>query len=194
MYLVVGLGNYPKEYDLTRHNIGFMCIDNFAQKYSADFRTETKFKADMASVTFNGEKLLLLKPLTYMNLSGEAIQKAAAFYKIEPQKTLVIYDDISLDLGKFRFRAEGSDGGHNGIKSIIQNLSTDKFPRLKIGIGPQPQNLKAETFVLQKFSLNQMATLNKVVTKSVEAIEDYIQLGLTEAQNKYNGINLGTLL
>ena len=145
MFLIVGLGNYPKEYELTRHNIGFMAIDNFAQKYSADFKTETKFKADVASVNFDGDKVLLVKPLTFMNLSGEAVQKVAAFYKIEVKNILVVFDDISLDLGKFRFRSNGSDGGHNGIKSIIGMLASDKFPRLKLGIGPQPSFMKSES-------------------------------------------------
>lgn len=190
MYLLVGLGNYPKEYELTRHNIGFMCIDNLAQKYGADFKTEAKFKADIASCIINYEKVILAKPLTYMNLSGEAIQKIAAFYKIEPENIFIIFDDLSLDLGKFRFRANGSDGGHNGIKSIIQQLGTNKFPRLKVGIGPQPAFLKAEKFVLQNFSTEQIPLLNKVVLKSVDAIEDYLKLGLQEAQNIYNGLEI----
>ncbi len=190
MFLIVGLGNYPKEYELTRHNIGFMAIDNFAKKYSADFKTETKFKADIASVNFDGDKVLLVKPLTFMNLSGEAVQKVAAFYKIDVKNILVVFDDISLDLGKFRFRSNGSDGGHNGIKSIIGMLSSDKFPRLKLGIGPQPSFMKSESFVLQNFSQEQMHLLNKVVLTSVEAIEDYLKSGINEAQNKYNGLDL----
>lgn len=194
MLLIAGLGNYPKEYDLTRHNVGFMCIDNFAQKYDANFKAEPKFKAEIASINYNNEKILLLKPLTFMNLSGEAIQKTAAFYKIDAKDIFVVFDDISLDLGKFRFRASGSDGGHNGIKSIIQQLGTNNFPRLKVGIGPQPINMKAEAFVLQKFSLEQMPLLNKVVSASVEAIEDFLTMGINDAQNKYNGINLNSLL
>ena len=190
MFLIVGLGNYPKEYEFNRHNIGFMSVDNFAQKYSADFKTEAKFKADVAAVNFSGEKVLLLKPLTFMNLSGEAVQKVAAFYKIDVKNILVVFDDISLDLGKFRFRSSGSDGGHNGIKSIIGMLSSDKFPRLKLGIGPQPSFMKSEKFVLQNFSQEQMLLLNKVVLTSVEAIEDYLKLGINEAQNKYNGLDL----
>lgn len=193
MYLVVGLGNYPKEYDLTRHNIGFMCLDNFANKHSADFKVENKFKAEVATCNFGGEKIILIKPLTFMNLSGEAVQKVNAFYKIPPENILVVYDDISIDLGKFRFRANGSDGGHNGIKSIINMLSTNKFPRLKVGIGPQPQFMKSEAFVLQKFSNEQMDLLNKVVLKSVDAIEDYLNVGIAAAQNKYNGLDLNSL-
>ena len=193
MFLVVGLGNYPKEYELTRHNIGFMCLDNLADKYSASFKTEAKFKADVASCMINYEKVILAKPLTYMNLSGEAVQKIASFYKIEPNNILIVFDDLSLDLGKFRFRANGSDGGHNGIKSIIQHLGTNKFPRLKVGIGPQPQFMKSEAFVLQKFSNNQMDLLNKVVLKSVDAIEDYLSSGIQNAQNNYNGIDLASL-
>ena len=190
MFLVVGLGNYPKEYELTRHNIGFMCIDNLANKYDVSFKAEAKFKADVASCMINYEKVILVKPLTYMNLSGEAIQKIGSFYKIEPENILIVYDDLSLDLGKFRFRANGSDGGHNGIKSIIQQLGTNKFPRLKVGIGPQPQFLKSEKFVLQNFSSEQMPLLNKVVIKSVDAIEDYLKSGIQEAQNIYNGLEV----
>ena len=190
MFLIAGLGNYPKEYDLTRHNIGFMCVDNIADKYGADFKTESKFKADIAACNINNEKVILAKPLTFMNLSGEAIQKIVAFYKIEPENIFVIFDDLSIELGKFRFRANGTDGGHNGIKSIINLLGTKDFPRLKVGIGPQPQFMKAENFVLQRFSNEQMDLLNKVVLKSVEATEDFLKYGITEAQNKYNGLNL----
>ena len=190
MFLIAGLGNYPKEYDLTRHNIGFMCVDNIAEKYGADFKTENKFKADISSCIINNEKVILVKPLTFMNLSGEAIQKVVSFYKIEPEKIFVIFDDLSIELGKFRFRANGTDGGHNGIKSIINLIGTKDFPRLKVGIGPQPQYMKAEDFVLQKFSNEQMDLLNKVVLKSVEATEDFLRCGISEAQNKYNGLNL----
>jgi len=190
VFLIVGLGNYPKEYDLTRHNIGFMCVDNIADKYGAEFKTENKFKADIASCNINNEKVILVKPLTFMNLSGEAIQKIVAFYKIEPENIFVIYDDLSIELGKFRFRANGTDGGHNGIKSIINLLGTKNFPRLKVGIGPQPQFIKSESFVLQRFSNEQIDLLNKVVLKSVDATEDFLRFGINEAQNKYNGMNL----
>ena len=190
MYLVVGLGNYPKEYELTRHNVGFMCLDNLAQKYNVNFKTEVKFKSDFASINLNDKKIILLKPLTFMNLSGEAIQKIVSFYKIKPENVLIVFDDISLDLGKFRFRSLGTDGGHNGIKSIINLLGTQKFDRLKIGIGPQPKFVKSETFVLQHFSNEQILLLNKVICKSIDAIEDYFNLGIYAAQNKYNGLNL----
>ncbi len=190
MYLVVGLGNYPKEYELTRHNVGFMCLDNLAQKYNVNFKTEVKFKSDFASINLNDKKIILLKPLTFMNLSGEAVQKIVSFYKIKPENVLIVFDDISLDLGKFRFRSLGTDGGHNGIKSIINLLGTQKFDRLKIGIGPQPKFVKSETFVLQHFSNEQILLLNKVICKSIDAIEDYFNLGIYAAQNKYNGLNL----
>jgi len=190
MRLIVGLGNYPKEYDLTRHNIGFMCVDNFAQKYNGIFKTENKFKAEIANIDFQGEKILIAKPLTYMNSSGEAIQKILAFYKIDISDIFVVYDDIALNLGKFRFRPNGSDGGHNGIKSIISMLSSDKFPRLKVGIGPQPTHIKSETYVLQKFTQDQMSLLNKIVSKSIDAIEDYLNQGINNVQNKYNGLEI----
>ncbi len=193
MILLAGLGNYPKEYELTRHNVGFMCVDNFAHKYSSEFKTEPKFKADVATCIVNSEKIILLKPLTFMNLSGEAIQKVCAFYKILPENTLIIYDDITLDLGKFRWRGSGSDGGHNGIKSIINLMGTNKFPRLKVGIGPQPQFMKSENFVLQRFSDEQIPLLNKVILKSTDAIEDYLSTDINSVQNKYNGLDLADI-
>lgn len=136
-YLIVGLGNPGKEYEETRHNIGFRFLDTFAAGQNTRI-DRAKFKALTADVTYQGVRVLLMKPQTYMNNSGEAVREAATFYKIPTERVLVIYDDISLEPGRVRLRKKGSDGGHNGIKSIIQHLGSDAFPRVKIGVGAKP--------------------------------------------------------
>lgn len=183
MKLIVGLGNFETKYLLTRHNAGFMAVDFFAQRYNQDFKIEKKLKTLITKFKFNNEDIVVIKPLTYMNLSGEAISLVCNFYKIDKKDILIIYDDISLDVGKIRFRASGSDGGHNGIKSVISHLGSKEFDRLKIGIGPQ-SNMPSEKFVLQNFSSEQLETL-KVIMKQ-EIIEDYLTNGLQKCQNKYN--------
>lgn len=147
MKLIIGLGNFEDKYLFTRHNAGFMMVDFFVRANSQSFKLEKKLKSAISKFKFNNEDIVLIKPLTYMNLSGEAISAVMNFYKIEVKDILVIYDDISLDLGSIRFRNSGSDGGHNGIKSVIQHLGTKDFDRLKIGIGPQP-NIPSEAYVL----------------------------------------------
>lgn len=190
MYLIAGLGNYPPKYQMTRHNIGFMAVDNLAQKYNVSFKTENKFKSETAILNIENEKIILAKPQTFMNLSGEAIILLKNFYKIEDSNILIVYDDLSINLGEFRIKKDGSSGGHNGIKSIINCLNSQNIPRLKIGIGPQEANKKSEIFVLENFSLIQQNILNKVVLFSADIIEDYIKIGLEKSQSKYNGINL----
>lgn len=186
MRVVVGLGNPGEKYRFTRHNIGYICIDEFAQRFGVSFKYENKFKSQIAKIDYNGENLLLVKPETYMNLSGEAIRAIYDFYKLGIKDFLIIYDDISLNLGKMRFRASGSDGGHNGIKSIIQNLSTQEFDRLKIGIGPQPEKMPLEHYVLQNFSKEQIEALSPIVEKVSSACEYYIKHGINQAQSLYN--------
>ena len=183
MKLITGLGNYEPKYLLTRHNAGFIAVDLFAKRHNQEFKTEKKLKGMISKFRFNNEDIILLKPLTFMNLSGESIALTCNFYKIEPKDVFVIFDDISLDLGKIRLRASGSDGGHNGIKSVIKHLSTKDFDRLKIGIGPQP-NIPSENFVLQNFTAQQLETLKDVLSQ--EIIEDYLTSGLQKCQNKYN--------
>ncbi len=183
MKLIVGLGNFEDKYLFTRHNAGFMMVDFFAQEHDQTFKTEQKFKSKIAKFKFNGEDIIIIKPLTYMNLSGEALIAVMNFYKIDTKDILVIYDDISLDLGLMRFRASGSDGGHNGIKSIIKVLGTKTFDRLKLGIGPQP-NIPSENFVLQNFTKEELETLKPVLKKP--AIEHYLKEGIEKSQNMYN--------
>ena len=185
MYLVIGLGNVGSKYTFTRHNAGFMIADSLAMKNSEAFRENSKLKSLITKIKFNNEDTLLIKPTTYMNRSGEALRAVIDYYKIPIENTLVVYDDLSLELGKIRFRASGSDGGHNGIKSIIQHLGTNKFARLKIGIGPQPP-IPSEAFVLQNFSNSELETLKTVINKSDEAIEYYFANDIQKTQNSYN--------
>lgn len=183
MKLIVGLGNFEDKYLFTRHNAGFMMVDFFVMFNNQSFKQDKKLKSMLAKFKFNGEDVVLIKPLTYMNLSGEAVSAVMNFYKIEVKDVLVIYDDISLDLGRVRFRPSGSDGGHNGIKSIIQHLGTNKFDRLKIGIGPQP-NIPSEAYVLQNFSKDELEKLKDIFKKPL--IEDYLHDGIEKTQNMYN--------
>lgn len=179
MKLIVGLGNFEDKYLFTRHNAGFMAVDFFVQANNQSFKQEKKLKSMVAKL---GD-VVVIKPLTYMNLSGEAVRAVMDFYKIEVKDILVIFDDISLDLGKMRFRASGSDGGHNGIKSIIQHIGTKDFDRLKIGIGPQP-NIPSEAFVLQNFTKDELDKLKEILKQPI--IDDYLQDGLEKVQNSYN--------
>lgn len=183
MKLIIGLGNFEDKYLFTRHNAGFMMLDFFALRNNQEFKQEKKLKTLFAKFRLDGEDIVAIKPLTYMNLSGEAVFAVMNFYKIEVEDILVIYDDISLELGRLRFRSSGSDGGHNGIKSIIKYLGTNKFDRLKIGIGPQP-NIPSETYVLQNFQKTELESLKEIFKKPI--IEDYIAYGLDKAQNVYN--------
>lgn len=183
MKLIVGLGNFEDKYLFTRHNAGFMAVDIFTVSNSQMFSVEKKLKSKVAKFKFNGEDIVIIKPLTYMNLSGEAVIATMNFYKIDISDIIVVYDDISLDLGRIRFRNSGSDGGHNGIKSIIKHLGTDKFNRLKIGIGPQP-NIPSEAYVLQNFTQDELDRLKEILKKPL--IEDFLKEGIEQAQNMYN--------
>ncbi len=186
MKLVICLGNPGSKYANTRHNIGFMFADIFASKIGANFSNEPKFKSEIAKATYNNEAIWIVKPQTFMNLSGEALLALRNFYKIDIDTLFLVYDDISLELGKIRFRAKGSDGGHNGVKSIIKHAQTDKFDRLKIGIGPQPPFMKSEDFVLQNFPQSDSELLYKSLNDSVEAFLYYLDNDIYKAQNKYN--------
>ena len=185
MNLITGLGNVGTKYTFTRHNAGFMAVDFLALNSGETFKENSKLKSLITKIKINNEDTILVKPTTYMNLSGEAIRAVIDYYKIEIENTLVVYDDLSLDLGKIRFRGSGSDGGHNGIKSVIQHLGTNKFTRLKIGIGPQP-GIPSEAFVLQNFGQEQLSDLKKVIQTSADAIEYYFANGIEKTQNKYN--------
>ena len=179
MFLIVGLGNPGKEYDGTRHNIGFAAIDYIADKYNIELN-RIKFKGMFGEGFINGKKVILLKPTTYMNLSGESIREVINFYKISN-------DDISLEVGRLRIREKGSHGGHNGIKSIIANLGSDVFPRVKIGVGAPKGNLVSH--VLGKFSEDEIEILRETIKASSDAVSIILKSDTKEAMNKLNGFN-----
>ena len=181
MKLILCTGNIGDKYCFNRHNVGFMVADKMAIDEGFDFKLENKLKCYLAKY----QDFIIIKPTTYMNLSGEALSLVMNYYKIKPEDVLIVYDDLAIDLGTLRFKGNGSDGGHNGIKSIIQHLGTNKFARLKVGIGPQPP-IPSENFVLGNFSKEQMPVLKEVLTRVVEAIKFYFENGLEKAQNKYN--------
>lgn len=186
MKLIAGLGNPGDKYKFTRHNAGFMALDYLSCQWGFEFKFESKFNAEFAKTNHNGESVLLLKPHTFMNLSGQSLIAVMNFYKIQQQDIIIIYDDIALPVGKMRFRAKGSDGGHNGIKSVIQVLGgNNSFDRLKIGIGPQP-NLPSEVYVLQNFTQEQLAELKEELPRIKDAMETYLAEGLQPAQTKFN--------
>ena len=183
MKLIVGLGNIGDKYCFTRHNAGFMVVDKWALANNLTFKEEKKLKCYMTKFRFSGEDIILAKPTTFMNLSGESVSALLNYYKIDINDLLIIYDDLSIDLGRLRFRPNGSDGGHNGIKSIIKHINTKDFARLKVGIGPQPPIL-AESFVLQNFDNKEL--LKEVLTRAVEGVEYYLTHGMEKSQNLFN--------
>ena len=184
--LIVGLGNPGKEYDGTRHNIGFAAIDYIADKYNIELN-RVKFKGVFGEGFVDNKKVILLKPTTYMNLSGESIREVINFYKISNEEIIVLYDDISLEVGRLRIREKGSHGGHNGIKSIIANLGTDVFPRVKIGVGAPKGNLVSH--VLGKFDNEEVEILKETIKASSEATSIIIKSDIKSAMNKLNGFN-----
>ena len=169
-FIIAGLGNPGKEYELTRHNAGFLCIDVLCNR--ENFTTDRiKYKALCADVMINGHRCLVMRPQTYMNNSGEAIKEAASFYKIPPERCIVIFDDIDISLGALRIKKKGSAGTHNGIKSIIAHLGSDNFPRIKIGVGNKPHpDYDQKDYVLGSFSKQEQATLKNTMEKACDAI------------------------
>lgn len=186
MYIIAGLGNPGKQYDMTRHNIGFHTIDYMADKLNVKVK-KLKFKALYGECEIAGEKTLLIKPQTYMNLSGESIAGFAQFYKINPSNIIIINDDISLETGRIRVRPKGSAGGHNGLKSIIYMLESDEFPRVKMGVGaPKNENYDLADFVLGHFTKEEIPIMEKAIMKASDAAEEIIRAGVASAMNKYN--------
>lgn len=183
MKIIVGLGNPGMEYVHTRHNAGFETINLFAKKNNFSFSQKGKTML-VSENNYKGEKLILLKPLTYMNLSGQAVASIAGTYKAQPEDILIISDDMDLPCGKIRVRAKGSAGGHNGIKSVIASLGTQDFPRIRIGIG---RNDNAIDFVLGKFSKEERKIMEEAYEKAADAIEDWMAQGVEWVMNRYNG-------
>ena len=190
MKIIAGLGNPGEKYKNTRHNIGFMATEALASGHNIKGTFSAKFNAIIGKGMINKEEVIIVLPLTYMNLSGEAVSKIMNWYKIDLADLFVVFDDVSMDIGKIRLREEGSAGSHNGIKSIISCCGGQKFPRLKIGIGPNPGEHLWASYVLEKFTDEESKILKKIIPLSVEAMEDYLLMGINFAQNKYNGISV----
>ena len=188
MKLIVGLGNIGPKYTFTRHNAGFMLADSIALNENLTFRENSRLKCFMTNLVTGTNDYLIIKPTTFMNLSGEAVRAVVDYYKIDIKDILIVYDDISLELGKIRFRANGSDGGHNGIKSIIQSIGTDKFDRLKVGVGPVPEHIPIDSFVLSNFTPDELKNISKMGKIAVDVVDCWFREGIEKTQNKYNKI------
>lgn len=186
MYIIAGLGNPGKQYAQTRHNVGFDTIDILADKYNISVDTK-KHKALCGKGMIEGQKVVLAKPQTFMNLSGESVRELVDFYKIDPEEELiVIYDDISLEPGQLRIRPKGSAGGHNGIKNIIANLGTDRFMRVKVGVGEKPKNWDLADYVLSPFTKDERPLVNLAIEHAAKAIEQMLNGDVDAAMNEYN--------
>ena len=184
MKMIVGLGNPGKEYDNTRHNIGFMILDNYAKDKNVSFTN--KFNGLYAKIKINDEFIILLKPLSFMNLSGTVVKKYADYFKIDSKDILIIQDDLDMPVGKIKLKYKGSCGGHNGIRNIIDNLKTEVFPRFKLGIGKNT-NIDTKDYVLSKFNKEDLEKIKKIMEFSNEIIDDYIEYGIDKTMSKYNG-------
>ena len=186
-FLLVCLGNYGAKYENTRHNIGFMAADLLARRENLKI-TRLRFRALTDTWVIGEKKVLVMKPQTYMNLSGEAVGEAARFYKIPPERVIVISDDVSLPVGKLRVRASGSAGGHNGLKNIIAHLSTDAFPRIKVGVGAPPHpDFDMADWVIGAFSGPERKLIDDALTRALGAAECIVTGSVTEAMNRFNG-------
>ena len=184
-WLLVCLGNPGKEYANTRHNIGFLAADALEKRTGVKFN-KLKYRALTGEVTLGGQRVLVVKPQTYMNLSGEAVKLAGGFYKMPPEHILVLYDDVSLPLGKLRIRASGSAGGHNGIKNIIAHLGTDAFPRIKVGVGAPQQEDGLVDWVIGSFTASERKVVDEAIDRALDAAACVIEHGVSEAQNRFN--------
>ncbi|MCM1181341.1 MAG: aminoacyl-tRNA hydrolase [Clostridium sp.] len=186
MKLMVGLGNPTLQYAGTRHNVGFEVIDQLADKYNIGVDT-LKHKGAYGRGKIEGESVILLKPMTFMNLSGESVGAVANYFKIAPEDIIVIYDDINLDVGRLRIREKGSAGGHNGIKNIIAHLGTDCFPRIRVGVGMKPPKMDLVDYVLSRFSENERILMEQGYDRACEAAALMVRGEIEKAMNDYNG-------
>lgn len=187
-WLIVGLGNPGREYEKTRHNAGFRALDILADKLGCKV-DKAKFQGLYGQVNFKGRKILLLKPQTFMNLSGRSVLQLSAFFHVPPQNIIVLFDDISLEPGRLRLRKDGSAGGHNGIKSIIAELGSQEFPRVKIGVGAKPHpDFDLADWVLSAFSAQEEKALQPALERAADAALAIVELGVPEASNRYGGM------
>ncbi len=185
MKLIVGLGNPGREYELTRHNIGFMVGDELAKRWNISLN-EQKFKGVFGAGFVNGEKVILLKPLTYMNLSGESIRPLMDYYKIDVEDFVVMYDDLDIPVGKLRLRMKGSAGGHNGVKSTISHLGTQEFQRIRMGIDRPKNGMKVVDYVLGRFTSEEIPDVNHSIEKAADACEEWLNKPFLQIMNTFN--------
>lgn len=185
MYVIVGLGNPGKQYTFTRHNVGFDAIDLLAESNNIPMN-KVKHQAVIGEGRINNQKVLLVKPTTYMNLSGRSVREIMNFYKVDIEKLIVIYDDIDTDVGKLRIRQKGSSGSHNGMKSIIYEIQSDQFPRVRIGVG-KPQHGNLADFVLGKFTKEDRPFVDESIERATKSVDAIIKDGIDIAMNRYNG-------
>ncbi|PNV60910.1 aminoacyl-tRNA hydrolase [Clostridium sp. chh4-2] len=185
MYIIVGLGNPTKEYERTRHNVGFQVIDVLADKINTEV-SEKKNKALCGRGIIGGEKVILAKPQTFMNLSGESVRAISDYYKVDPEHIIIVYDDISLEPGQLRVRTKGSAGGHNGIKNIIAHLGTQVFPRVRVGIGEKPKGMDLADYVLGRFPKEEAQVMEDAFKEAAEAVCLMITDGPDAAMNHFN--------
>ena len=185
MKLIVGLRNPGREYELTRHNIGFMAIDELAKRWNISLN-EQKFKGVFGAGFVNGEKVILLKPLTYMNLSGESIRPLMDYYKIDVEDFVVMYDDLDIPVGKLRLRMKGSAGGHNGVKSTISHLGTQEFQRIRMGIDRPKNGMKVVDYVLGRFTSEEIPDVNHSIEKAADACEEWLNKPFLQIMNTFN--------
>ena len=185
-FLIVGLGNPGDKYEYTRHNVGFITVDRLGVEDSFKIN-KIKYKSLMGEVNLNGHRCIVIKPQTFMNNSGEAVREVASFYKIPPENVIVVFDDISLPCGKIRIRRKGTDGGHNGIKSIIYHLKSDKFPRIKVGVGAKPHpDYDLADWVLSTFKKDEFEEIKTAAVNSCQAIRLIVNGETDSAMNKFN--------
>ncbi|MDU5229093.1 MAG: aminoacyl-tRNA hydrolase [Anaerococcus sp.] len=189
MYFIVGLGNPGLQYENTRHNVGFLTIDYLAEKHNINVK-KLKHKALYGQGEISDQKVMLIKPQTYMNNSGESVRDFKNFYKFDDDKLIVILDDIDIDFGKIRIKKKGSAGTHNGMKSIIYQTQTDKFPRIKISVGQKPEYMDLANFVLSGFNGKDVDIVRKEIIMAADAIEMMLETNIDKAMNKYNSIDL----
>ena len=192
LYLVAGLGNPGREYEHTRHNVGFMCADTLARTHGLTFDPKKRSKARVAVGSVAGKRLVIAKPQTFMNLSGSTVQGLAAFYKIPPEHILVVYDDLDLPAGTLRIRPKGGSGGHKGMTDIIRRLGTQDFPRIRFGIGRPPGKMDPAAFVLRPFDRDELPQVQDSIDRVVGAIEAWLREGIDIAMNRYNPANDNT--
>lgn len=189
MYFIVGLGNPGLQYENTRHNVGFLTIDYLAEKHNINVK-KLKHKALYGQGEISDHKVMLIKPQTYMNNSGESVRDFKNFYKFDDDKLIVILDDIDIDFGKIRIKKKGSAGTHNGMKSIIYQTQTDKFPRIKISVGQKPEYMDLANFVLSGFNGKDVDIVREEIIMAADAIEMMLETNIDKAMNKYNSIDL----